>query len=90
MPVPGSEMTEKLKKEGKLGNIDSSRVVINKISYVSDKLTRNQLKRLILKAYAIFYLRPKIISGLLTEISSLEQLMFILKRVIGLFYVKSQ
>jgi radical SAM superfamily enzyme YgiQ (UPF0313 family) len=90
MPVPGSEMTEKLKKEGKLGNIDTSRVVINKISYVSDKLTRNQLKGLILKAYATFYLRPKIISGLLTEISSLEQLMFILRRVAGLFYVKSQ
>lgn len=90
MPVPGSEMTEKLKAEGKLGDIDPSRVVINKISYVSEKLTRDQLKKLILKAYLSFYLRPKIIIGLLTEIRSLEQLMFILRRVAGLLYVKSK
>jgi radical SAM superfamily enzyme YgiQ (UPF0313 family) len=90
MPVPGSEMTTHLKEQGKLTAVDSDRIVINKISYVAEKLTKNQLKHLFLKAYIGFYLRPKIIWGLFAEIKSLEQVMFILRRVIGLFYVKSR
>ena len=89
MPVPGSEMTEQLRKEGKLNNIDSDRVVINKISYVSENISRDNLKRLFIKAYTSFYLRPKILTGLLTEIRSFEQLKFILSRIVCLFYVKS-
>jgi radical SAM superfamily enzyme YgiQ (UPF0313 family) len=90
MPVPGSEMTEKLKKEGKLENVDSNKVLINKISYVSENLTRKQLEKLIVKAYRTFYLRPRIFFGLLLEIKSWEQLKFILRRVEGFFYVSSK
>jgi radical SAM superfamily enzyme YgiQ (UPF0313 family) len=89
MPVPGSEMTERLKKEGKLNNVDSDKVVINKISFVSEKIEKDKLEKLFLKAYTSFYLRPKILLGLISEIRSFEQFKFILSRVVCLFYVKS-
>lgn len=88
MPVPGSEMTEKLKKEGQLKDIDCSKVVINKISYVSEKLSRSQLRMLIVTAYMLFYFRPKILVGLFREIHSFEQLCFIARRIVGWIHAK--
>lgn len=89
MPVPGSTMTESLQKEGKLEDVESGRVMINKISYVSENISRERLKKLIVKAYSSFYLRPGIILGLLSELRSREQMVFIFRRVVGLFMVKT-
>ncbi len=89
VPVPGSTMTESLKKDGKLINIDTDKVVINRISFVSEKISKDKLKKQFIRAYTSFYLRPKILLGLLTEIRSWEQLKFIISRIICLFYVKS-
>ncbi|MBI4697473.1 MAG: cobalamin B12-binding domain-containing protein [Nitrospirae bacterium] len=90
MPVPGSEMTEKLRKEGKLKDVDPDRIVINKISYVSENMTWDQMRKYFIKAYAGFYLRPAIIIGLLREIRSFEQFKYIMTRVFKLFFVKSE
>jgi radical SAM superfamily enzyme YgiQ (UPF0313 family) len=81
IPVPGSEMTETLKKEGKLNIKNLSSVVLNQINYVPENLTKDELQKLLRKAYFEFYLRPKIIFGLLAEIQSLEHLKNILRRV---------
>jgi anaerobic magnesium-protoporphyrin IX monomethyl ester cyclase len=81
IPVPGSEMTETLKKEGKLNIKNLSGVVLNQINYVPENLTEDELQKLLRRAYFEFYFRPKIILGLLSEIQSWEHFMNIFKRV---------
>lgn len=81
IPVPGSEMTETLKREGKLNIKKLSSVVLNQINYVPENLTEEELQKLLRRAFMEFYLRPKIIIGLLAEIQSLEHLKNILRRV---------
>ncbi len=81
IPVPGSEMSEKLKNEGKLNIKNLSSVVLNQINYVPENLTEDELQKLLRRAYFEFYFRPKIIFGLLAEIQSFEHLKNILRRV---------
>lgn len=81
IPVPGSEMTETLKREGKLNIKNLSNVVLNQINYVPENLTEIELQKLLRRAYYEFYFRPKIIFGLLAEIQSIEHLKNILRRV---------
>ncbi len=85
LPVPGSEMTEKLVKEGKLANVDFSDISFQNIVYVPENMTLSELKRLRLKAYMAFYLRLRIILGLFSEIQSMEHVKFIFRRVMKLF-----
>lgn len=85
LPVPGSEMTRQLIKAGKLNNYDFSNVSFQNIVHVPESMTLKELQRLRLKAYKEFYLRPRIIFGLLSEIQSLEHLKFILRRIKKLF-----
>jgi radical SAM superfamily enzyme YgiQ (UPF0313 family) len=81
IPVPGSEMTETLKREGKLKIHNLSSVVLNQINYVPENLTEEELQKLLRRAFMEFYMRPKIILGLLAEIKSWEHLKNILLRV---------
>ncbi len=81
LPVPGSEMTRQLIKDGRLKNYDFSNVSFQNIVYVPERMTLKELQRLRLKAYREFYLRPRIIMGILTEIQNLEHLKFILRRI---------
>ena len=81
IPVPGSEMTETLKCEGKLNIKNLSGVVLNQINYVPEHLTEDELQKLLRRAYFEFYFRPKIILGLLSEIQSWEHFMNIIRRV---------
>lgn len=85
LPVTGCEMYHKLKSEGKLDNMKFKDMSFHNIVYVPDDMTVAQLKRLRMRAYLEFYLRPRIIWGLLSEIQSLEHLKFILRRVGKLF-----
>jgi radical SAM superfamily enzyme YgiQ (UPF0313 family) len=85
LPVPGSEMTKQLIESGKLKNYDFTNVAFQNIVYVPESMTLKELQKLRLKAYMEFYLRPKIILGILSEIRNLEHLKFILRRVKKLF-----
>lgn len=58
-----------------------SSVVLNQINYVPENLTEEELQKLLRKAFLEFYLRPKIMLGLLAEIQSIEHLKNILRRV---------
>lgn len=86
LPGPGSEMTEKLKSEGKLKNLGYGDIFAQNIVYAPENMTLRQLKRLRLRAYSEFYLRPRILFGVLSEIQSMEQLKFLLGRVVQLFH----
>lgn len=84
LPLPGSEIYNELKAEGKLDNIDFSDYIFSSIIHVPPKMTLNQLIRLRKKAFLKFYLRPKILWGLLTEIHSVAHLKYIFRRVMQL------
>jgi radical SAM superfamily enzyme YgiQ (UPF0313 family) len=85
LPVPGSEMTKQLIESGKLNNYDFSNISFQNIVYVPESMTLKELQRLRFKAYREFYLRPRIILGLIAEIQNLEHLKFIVRRVKKLF-----
>jgi radical SAM superfamily enzyme YgiQ (UPF0313 family) len=85
LPVPGSEMTEQLIKEGKMSSLNFSDISFQNIVYVPENMTLKELRKLRIKAYMEFYLRLRIILGLLSEIQSLEHVKFIYRRVKKLF-----
>jgi len=85
LPVPGSEMTEKMIQEGKLKDVDFSDISFQNIVHVPEKMTMKELRKYRMKAYMEFYLRFRIILGLLSEIQSFEHLKFIFRRVMKLF-----
>jgi radical SAM superfamily enzyme YgiQ (UPF0313 family) len=85
LPVPGSEMTESMIKEGKLKDVDFSDISFQNIVHVPENMTLKELRKYRTKAYLEFYLRFKIIFGLLSEIQSLEHIKFIFRRVQKLF-----
>lgn len=85
LPVPGSEMTEQMIKQGKLKDLDFSDVSFQNIVHVPEGMTMKELRKYRTKAYMEFYLRLRIILGLLSEIHSLEHVKFIFRRVKKLF-----
>ncbi len=82
IPLPGSELWEKLKKEGKLKNIEWHRFFVHDVAYTDEGLRAEDIKRLQRKAILKFYLRPKIIINIIKEIKSLKHLIFLLRRVV--------
>lgn len=78
---PGTPITMELSKSGKLRNIDWSRMIFNRISYVPQSLTERKLKSLQRKAFIRFYLRPGAIKEVLGGIYSFEHFRFIVKRI---------
>ena len=85
LPVPGSEMTEQMIKAGKLKDVDFSDISFQNILHVPENMTMEELRKLRTKAYMEFYLRFRIIFGLLSEIQSFEHVKFIFRRVKKLF-----
>ncbi len=85
LPVPGSEMTEMMIKDGKLKDVDFSDISFQNIVHVPENMTMKELRKYRTKAYMEFYLRFRIISGLLSEIQSLEHVKFIFRRIRKLF-----
>lgn len=80
MPLPGSELWDSLKKEGRLSNIDWERFFVHDVAYVDKGIDPADIKSLQRKAYIRFYLRPRIIYGLIREIKSFRHLKFLLLR----------
>ncbi len=85
LPVPGSEMTEQMIKAGKLKDVSFSDISFQNIVHVLDSMSMKELKKYRTKAYMEFYLRFRIIFGLLSEIQSFEHVKFIFRRVLKLF-----
>lgn len=86
LPGPGSPMTKKLKSEGKLKDIDFNDIYAQNIIYVPDDLTLRQLQRFRIRAYFEFYMRPKTLLGVISEVQSFQQFKFLAGRVLQLFY----
>ncbi len=81
MPLPGSEIYDRLMKEGKLQNIDLSSYYVHDVAFTPDGVSAKELKRLQQIGYLRFYLRPKIMWRLLREIRSLSHIKYLIKRL---------
>jgi len=79
MPLPGSELYAQLKSAGR-DDIDYNHFFVHDVGFVTNGLTRRQIKNMQRRAYLEFYLRPRIITGLIMEITSFRQFYRLLKR----------
>lgn len=82
MPLPGSIIWEHLQQEGRLGNLDWSHFFVHDVSYCDEGIRPEQLKQIQRSAYLRFYLRPRILFSLVSEIRSLSHLKFLIRRFI--------
>lgn len=80
-PFPGNELFMGLRGEGKLEDLDYSKVYIHSIAYEHPTIPGWQLRALMQLAHAAFYLRPRILLGILREIHSWSQAQVVLQRV---------
>jgi citrate lyase synthetase len=79
-------MTEQLIRDGKMKDVDFSDISFQNIVHVPEKMSLKELKKLRIKAYLEFYVRFRIIFGLLSEIQSMEHVKFIFRRVKKLIF----
>lgn len=85
LPLPGSEMYKELQKNGKISNINYDKLSFQNVCFSHTTISKFNLKLLKLRAYLEFYLRVKILLGVLREIKSFQHLRFIFRRIKMLF-----
>lgn len=85
-PFPGSEMYDELKAAGKLKNIDYDELYIHNLGYCDESIPESELVKIQRSAHFKFYLRPKIILGIMREIHSLTQLKIIFQRAMKIIF----
>lgn len=81
MPLPGSQLYVELREKG-MKRIDHDHFFVHDVGYVPETMTRKMMKNIQRRAYLEFYLRPKIIMGLLKEITSFNHFWMLFIRFI--------
>ena len=79
MPLPGSELYNQLKNED-MDKIDYNHFFVHDVGFVPAGMTRRQMKNMQRRADLEFYLRPKIIIGVIKEIISFKQFYYLMRR----------
>jgi radical SAM superfamily enzyme YgiQ (UPF0313 family) len=81
MPLPGSREWDKLKSAGRLSRVDWDRFFVHDVAYTDGSVSAAHYKRIQRSAVLRFYLRPRILWGLMREIRSARHLKFLMKRL---------
>jgi len=89
-PFPGSSMYDELKEKGELGNLDYDELYIHNLGYCHKSIPEDDLIRLQRSVHFRFYLRPKIIFGIMKEIHSFTQLKIIFQRAMKIIFPKKK
>ena len=84
-PLPGTPIYDELIQSGEIKDIDWDAYQDNTISYSPKGVTKEQLKKKMEQSFRKFYLRPKIILGLIREIKNWYQFKVLVKRAIESF-----
>lgn len=82
MPLPGSRLWGELRDRGELEHIEWGRMFVHDVAYSDRSMEPERIKRMQRRAYLRFYLRPRILWGLLAEIRSWRHFMFLLRRFV--------
>lgn len=80
MPLPGSQLWRSLEEEGLLNQIDWDRFFVHDVAFPPKGVSSKDLKNIQRNAYMRFYLRPRVLKNLLSEIRSFRHFRFLLKR----------
>ena len=72
-----------MRSSGELDGIDWERFYFTNAAYAPSGITRQELKKLHRRAFAAFYLRPRIIFYQLKSIKSLRHLFFLARRFLN-------
>ena len=81
MPLPGSEVYDRLKAEGKLEGVDFGDMsYYNVVESFSPHLTREELEKLLKKAVRDFFFRPSILLYSIKSVGSLSNFFQLIKR----------
>lgn len=80
LPFPGSESYDQLASSGELDRVDWDNFYFMNAAYVTPALTRKGLKNLQRRAFAKFYLRPKIMLYNIKGIKNARHFMFLTGR----------
>ena len=79
-PFPGSDLYEELKAQGALAGLRYEDLYIHSIAYHPPAISAESMKRLQRNAHLRFYLRPRILLGLLREMRTMAQFRTVLVR----------
>jgi len=71
MPLPGSQIWKQLEIENKLGQIDYNRYFVHDVAYAAGGIKRSDIKKRQRITYLRFYLRWRILVGILADIRSI-------------------
>ena len=80
LPLPYSQIYCELREQKKIGFLDTDHFFMHDVAFTPDGITKKQLKGLQRNAYLKFYLRPKIILNIISEIRSFRHLTFLVNR----------
>jgi len=88
IPLPGTQAFNMLIDSGEMKReeINWDSFQLYRDTYHPKTMTNKQLRGFITKSFARFYLRPKILWGVLREINSFIQLKFAFRRLIDIFH----
>ena len=87
-PLPGSEIYERLKKNGELKDVTYDDLHIHDIIYAPRSMSKRMLEKLQRRAHLMFYLNPRVAFGLIKYIKSLLQLKLIFQRCSKVVFFK--
>jgi radical SAM superfamily enzyme YgiQ (UPF0313 family) len=80
MPLPGSALYEEWKKKVSIDDVNWSKFLYYQFIPMMSKIAPEKLEKLLRTANMRFYLRPRILSSILSEIRTPRQLGMVLKR----------
>lgn len=86
LPLPGTRVFDELRAQGALAELATDRLYIHEFPFANPRLELRDWKRLIRRANLRFYLRPRVIRGLLGEIRSWSQIKIILRRAASILF----
>ncbi len=81
-PIPGTEIYKELEKKGEFKNIDFTNYSsFGKLNYTLKGVTKQELKKIRIKAFLSFYLKPKNFLKVFQDIGSFNNFKYVIKRV---------
>jgi len=88
IPLPGTQAFNMLLESGEIkrSEVNWDSFQLYRDTYHPKTMTNKQLRRFITKSFARFYLRPRILWGVLREINNLTQFRYAFKRLIDIFH----
>lgn len=90
LPLPGTEIYEYLKTKNRLEKLDYDKMMTHNVVLFSNSITSKKLKRLQIKAFLKFYLRPIVMFNFLQNIKNTEHFKYVLIRFLKIIFSRTQ